>query len=63
MGVDLDATKIELGRADAEQAGVTNVELKVADIADGLGEEEYDVVYARFLLTDLVIPRRGSRPW
>ena len=56
VGVDLDPTKIELGRGDALQAGVTNVELRVADVADGLGEEEYDVVYSRFLLTHLRHP-------
>ena len=59
VGVDLDPTKIDLGRGDAEQAGLTNVELKVADIDEGLGEEEYDVVYARFLLTHLRDPRAG----
>ncbi len=59
VGVDLDPTKIGLARGDAEQAGLTNVELRVADIADGLGEEEYDVVYARFLLTHLRDPGAG----
>ena len=56
VGVDLDPTKIELGRGDAEQAGLTNVEFRVADIGDGLGEGEYDVVYARFLVTHLRDP-------
>jgi SAM-dependent methyltransferase len=58
-GVDLDATKVELARADAEQVGVTNVGFRVADLTDGLGEEEYDVVYARFVLTHLRDPASG----
>jgi SAM-dependent methyltransferase len=53
VGVDVDATKLELARGDAEQAEVSNVEFRVADVVDGLGEEEYDVVYARFVLTHL----------
>ena len=59
VGVDLDATKIELARGDAEQAEVGNVEFRVADITDGLGDEEYAVVYARFLLTHLRDPGLG----
>ena len=59
VGVDLDATKIDLARGDAEQAEVANVEFRVADLADGLGEAEYDVVYARFVLTHLRDPAAG----
>ena len=59
VGVDLDATKLELARGDAEQAEVSNVEFRVADVVDGLGEEEYDVVYARFVLTHLREPEAG----
>src|SRR4051794_12497689 len=51
VGLDLDATKVELARGEALLAGATNVEFRVGDLTDGLGEEEYDVVYARFLLT------------
>src|SRR4029079_5720552 len=32
VGVDLDATKVELARGDAEQAEVANVEFRVADL-------------------------------
>ena len=60
VGVDVDATKIELARGDAQQAEVPNVEFQVADLTDGLGEDEYDVVYARFVLTHLRRP--GGRP-
>ncbi len=61
VGLDLDATKIELARGDAEQAEVSNVEFRVADLTDGLGEDAYDVVYARFVLTHLADPEAGAR--
>ncbi|HET8664746.1 MAG TPA: methyltransferase domain-containing protein [Nocardioides sp.] len=71
-GIDIDATKIDLARADAEQVGVTNLEFRVGDVNDGLGEEEYDAIYVRFVLTHLRDPeaavaimaralRRGGR--
>jgi ubiquinone/menaquinone biosynthesis C-methylase UbiE len=59
VGLDLDSSKIEMARADAAQVAVTNVEFRVGDLTDGLGEEEYDVVYARFLLTHLSDPEAG----
>jgi ubiquinone/menaquinone biosynthesis C-methylase UbiE len=59
VGIDVDATKIGLARSDAEQAEVGNVELRVGDLADGLGDAEYDVVYARFVLTHLRDPAAG----
>ena len=69
VGIDVDATKIDLARADAEQVGVTNVEFRVGDVTDGLGEEEYDAIYVRFVLTHLRDPeaavafiRRAHRP-
>lgn len=56
IGIDLDATKVELARADAEQVGVTIVEFRVGDLMDGLGVEEYDAIYVRFVLTHLREP-------
>jgi len=56
FGIDLDATKIELAQAHAEQVGVAHVDFAVGNLADGLGEEEYDVVYVRFVLTHLSDP-------
>ncbi len=52
-GIDVDATKVELARGDAEQGGVANVDFRVADLNHGLGHAEYDAVYARFVLTHL----------
>jgi ubiquinone/menaquinone biosynthesis C-methylase UbiE len=59
VGIDVDPTKIRLARADAEQVAVTNVEFRVGDLRDGLGEELYDVVFARFVLTHLREPEAG----
>jgi SAM-dependent methyltransferase len=59
VGLDIDASKIELARADAAQVAVTNVEFRVGDLTDGLGDGQYDVVYARFLLTHLSAPEAG----
>ncbi|MGC4110837.1 MAG: methyltransferase domain-containing protein [Nocardioides sp.] len=56
VGIDVDQTKVRLARAEAEQVAVTNVEFRVGDLTEGLGEEEYDVVYARFVLTHLADP-------
>ncbi len=62
VGVDIDATKVELARADAAQVAVTNVEFRVADVTEGLGDATYDVVYARFVLTHLRDPERPPSP-
>ena len=59
IGIDVDATKIELARADAEQVGVTNLEFRVGDVSGGLGEDEYDAIYVRFVLTHLRDPEAG----
>ena len=39
VGLDVDATKVELARGDAQQAEMSNVEFQVADLTDGLGED------------------------
>ena len=69
LGVDLDATKLDLGRADALARGIGYVEFRIADAEAGHGVAEFDVVYARFLLTHLADPagalasmRRALRP-
>jgi ubiquinone/menaquinone biosynthesis C-methylase UbiE len=53
VGVDIDATKLDLARCEAEQQQIGNVAFRLADIGQSDGEEEFDVVYARFLLTHL----------
>jgi len=56
LGADLDATKIELARREAAELGIGNVEFRVHDIREYRPAAEFDVVYARFLLTHLPDP-------
>jgi SAM-dependent methyltransferase len=56
VGSDIDETKIEMARAEAAEQGVTNVEFRLANAQDGAGSPEFDIVYARFLLTHLADP-------
>ena len=55
VGVDMDAAKIELARSEATAAGL-DVEFRVSDAGTSAGTAEFDVVYARFLLTHLSDP-------
>ncbi len=57
LGIDMDATKIEIARDEARAQGVTNVEYRAAPIDDPIGAA-FDIVYARFLLTHLPDPQR-----
>lgn len=56
VGVDIDATKLELARAEAAERGVRNVRFEQMDIRESPAGERFDVVYARFLLTHLSNP-------
>jgi SAM-dependent methyltransferase len=57
VGADLDEVKVEIARADAAAAGVTNAEFRNDDVMAGpAGDERFDVIYARFLLTHLPDP-------
>ena len=58
VGTDFDETKLELARVEAASAGVRNIEFRVDDVTEQpVGDERFDVVYARFLLTHLPDPR------
>jgi SAM-dependent methyltransferase len=57
LGIDLDEAKVELARAEAAAAGISNVRYRIADVMDPLPEVEcYDVAYLRFVLTHLTDP-------
>lgn len=56
VGVDLDATKIDLARNEAAEMGLPNVEFRVSQVEQSTGAAEFDLVYARFLLTHLTDP-------
>lgn len=67
LGLDIDETKLELARSEAESVQLGNVEFRSSDIIEC--ESQFDVAYARFLLTHLRDPenvltkmRRALRP-
>jgi SAM-dependent methyltransferase len=69
VGVDIDQVKLDVARAEAREEGLGNVEFHLADVRDGFEMGDFDVVYARFLLTHLSDPasavaafRRRARP-
>jgi SAM-dependent methyltransferase len=69
IGVDIDAAKLELARAEADALDVRNVEFRRADVRTEMIGSGFDLVYARFLLTHLADPaaavaafRRQARP-
>jgi SAM-dependent methyltransferase len=57
VGIDFDPTIVALAREDQLTAGLTNVEFKVRDARE-LGDGQYDVAYARFLLSHLPQPEQ-----
>jgi SAM-dependent methyltransferase len=56
VGVDLDATKLDLARQEIEAHGIQNVDFHALDIANLDKGSDFDLVYARFLLTHLRDP-------
>ena len=56
IGTDRDAQILALAREDAEAAKVTNVKFQQQDACACLWHEEFDVAYARFLLSHLNEP-------
>lgn len=57
VGVDFDATKVELATTEAATAGVDNVTFRVEDVTTAPEPDDpFDVIYVRFLLTHLPDP-------
>jgi ubiquinone/menaquinone biosynthesis C-methylase UbiE len=56
VGIDIDETKIEIARKEAIENKILNIEFRVSDINEVEGKAEFDIVYARFLLTHLQDP-------
>ena len=55
LGIDQDASVIELARADTAASGLANIEFRRGD-ASQLEGSRYDVAYARFLLSHVGDP-------
>jgi ubiquinone/menaquinone biosynthesis C-methylase UbiE len=56
IGTDADTEILALARKDAEAEHVANVEFQQTDACGCLRQEEFDLVYARFLLSHLSQP-------
>jgi SAM-dependent methyltransferase len=56
VGWDIDETKLGLARREVEEKGLGNVNFRLSDIGQSEAAPEFDVVYARFLLTHLKDP-------
>ena len=56
VGTDTDGEILALARKDAEAANVANVEFQQVDACACLWQEEFDLAYARFLLSHLNEP-------
>ena len=56
VGIDMDEVKLALARDEAAVRGIENVAFHAFDVRAWDPEVEYDIVYARFLLTHLPDP-------
>jgi len=59
VGADLDETKLDLARRESDEQRIRNVEFHLLDIQRQYVGSDFDVVYARFLLTHLDDPLRA----
>jgi ubiquinone/menaquinone biosynthesis C-methylase UbiE len=53
VGIDFDPVKLAAATADADAAGLRNVEFRVTDVLQWRESSTYDVVYGRFILSHL----------
>jgi SAM-dependent methyltransferase len=56
VGVDIDDAKLDLARQEAAAQGIANAEFRALDIRVEEVGADFDLVYARFLLTHLADP-------
>ena len=68
-GVDQDEIKVQFAREDADRERLNNAQFRVSNVEQLDDDAEYDLVYARFLLTHLRDPAavlrrmmRATRP-
>ena len=59
VAMDFDEVKIAIARDEARAQNIVNVEFRVADIDDCGISAEFDLAYARFILTHLHSPARA----
>jgi SAM-dependent methyltransferase len=58
IGTDTDAEILALAREDAEAAKITNIRFQQLDACACLRDEQFDMAYARFLLSHLPEPEK-----
>jgi len=56
VGADVDETVLDLARGEVAAQGIRNVDFRAVDIRTQNAGSDFDVVYARFLLTHLEDP-------
>ena len=56
VGIDIDETKIDIARKESLENNLLNIQFYTSDIFEGDDKSEFDIVYARFLLTHLLDP-------
>jgi len=57
VGADMDAPQLDIARNEAADAGLTNVEYRVLNVIEAPTiDEQFDLIYVRFLLTHLPDP-------
>lgn len=56
LGVDRDATKLQLARDEARKLELANLEFERADLRDWRPKGEFDLIYARFVVSHLPDP-------
>jgi ubiquinone/menaquinone biosynthesis C-methylase UbiE len=61
VGTDIDETVLDLGRREAADLQLNNVEFRVGDITQSTFAAEFDLVHARFVLTHLADPATALR--
>jgi ubiquinone/menaquinone biosynthesis C-methylase UbiE len=56
LGTDIDEMVLDLGRGEAADLQLNNVEFRLGDITQSTFAAEFDLVHARFVLTHLADP-------
>ena len=57
VGADMDGPQLDIARKEAADAGLTNVEYRVVNVMEPpADDEQFDLIYVRFLLTHLPDP-------
>ena len=63
VGADLDNVKLALARRDAGASGLRNVEFRNVNVSKLDAAPEFDLIYARYLLTHLTDPAGALAKW